>query len=367
MTYNWQQKDWTKFSYEISKLEEKLYAFAEKSGRISGILKAMTREDHVQTMIDIMVAEAIKTSEIEGEYLSRMDVLSSIRHNLGLNANPEPVKDKNAAGMASLISDVHNSYAEKLTKETLFDWHKMIFPTASNMNVGVWRMHTNPMQVVSGRTDRPIVHFEAPPSQQIPLEMDNFIMWFNETAPDGSKKIKHAAIRSAIAHLYFETVHPFEDGNGRIGRAIAEKALSQSVGYPVLLSLSATIEGHKEAYYDALKKGQSSNEITSWLDYFIDVILKAQDASESLIDFTLKKAKLFDHYESQLNDRQLKAVKRMLEEGPKGFEGGMTAKKYMRITQTSKPTATRDLQNLVALNLFKVEGDGRSTSYHIHF
>ncbi|MDO7172626.1 DUF4172 domain-containing protein [Mariniflexile sp. AS56] len=195
MTYNWQQKDWTKFSYDISKLEDKLYAFAEKSGRISGILKAMTREDHVQTMINIMVAEAIKTSEIEGEYLSRIDVISSIRNNLGLNANPERVKDKNAEGMATLITDVQNSYAEKLTKEKLFDWHKMIFPLASNINVGGWRLHEDPMQVVSGRIDKPVVHFEAPPSKLVPLEMDNFIAWFNQTAPNGSRTIKHAAIR----------------------------------------------------------------------------------------------------------------------------------------------------------------------------
>ncbi|MFI0430763.1 Fic family protein [Mariniflexile sp. HMF6888] len=367
MRYNWQQKDWTKFSYDISQFEEKLYAFAVKSGHISGILKAMSKEDRIQAMIHIMVAEAIKTSEIEGEYLSRIDVLSSIRNNLGLHVNQASVKDKSAEGMAALITDVQNSYAEVLTKEKLFDWHKMIFPVDSNINVGTWRTHSEPMQVVSGRVDKPTVHFEAPPSKQIPLEMDNFIQWFNNTAPKGMHEIKHAPIRSAISHLYFETIHPFEDGNGRIGRAIAEKVLSQTVGYPLLLSLSTTIEANKKAYYNALKIGQSSNEITDWLIYFIDVILMAQDESEALIDFTLKKAKLFDRYQGQLNDRQIKAIKRMLDEGPKGFEGGMTAKKYMRINQTSKPTATRDLQKLVELNMFKVEGDGRSTSYQINF
>ncbi len=367
MRYNWQQNDWTKFSYDASKLEEKLYAFAEKSGRISGILKALSKEDHIQAMIHIMVAEAVKTSEIEGEYISRIDVLSSIRNNLGLNTNQATVKDNRAEGMATLITDIQNSYVETLTKEKLFDWHKIIFPISSKICVGAWRTHEDPMQVVSGRVDKPTVHFEAPPSKQVPLEMDYFIQWFNDTAPKGVHEIKHAPIRSAISHLYFETIHPFEDGNGRIGRAIAEKALSQTVGYPLLLSLSSTIEANKKAYYNALKVGQSSNEITDWLVYFIDVILMAQDESESLIDFTLKKAKLFDHYLGQLNDRQIKAAKRMLDEGPKGFEGGMTAKKYMRINQTSKPTATRDLQKLVELNFFKVEGEGRSTSYQINF
>lgn len=364
--YNWQQKDWPKFSYDITKLEELLYAFAEKSGRISGVLKVLSKEDHLQSTIDILVIEALKTSEIEGEYLSREDVMSSIKNNLGFKVDKK-INDENAKSMANLIIDVQNSYDKKLTREKLFDWHKMVFPTATAINVGKWRTHKEPMQVVSGRIDKPTVHFEAPPSKQVPLEMVNFITWFNTTAPNASKPIIYAPIRSAISHLYFETIHPFEDGNSRIGRAIAEKALSQSVGYPVLLSLSAAIEAKKKEYYNALKEAQQSNAITPWLEYFINTILNAQDASEALIDFTLKKTKLFDRYQNQLNVRQLKVLKRMLQEGSKGFKGGMTAKKYMRITQTSKPTATRDLQKLLNIGLFKVEGDGRSTSYQIVF
>lgn len=242
----------------------------------------------------------------------------------------------------------------------------MIFPDNNDIKVGAWRTHEEPMQVISGAMGKEKVHFEAPPSSQVVNEMKNFITWFNETAPNGSREIKYAPVRSAIAHLYFETIHPFEDGNGRIGRAIAEKALSQTAGYPVLLSISATIENNKNNYYNALKTAQRSNDITSWLIYFIDIILKAQDASEELIDFTLNKARLFDRYQGQLNDRQIKVIKCMLQEGPKGFEGGMTAKKYIRITQTSKPTATRDLQKLLDLNVFIVTGGGRSTSYQLN-
>jgi Fic family protein len=149
------------------------------------------------------------------------------------------------------------------------------------------------MQVFSGRLDKPTIHFEAPPSKQVPLEMNAFINWFNNTAPNASKPIMHAPIRSAIAHLYFETIHPFEDGNGRIGRAIAEKALSQSLGYPLLISLSAAIDIKRKNYYNALKKAQINNEITPWLTYFIDVISHAQDTSEALIDFTFKENKTF--------------------------------------------------------------------------
>jgi Fic family protein len=175
-------------------------------------------------------------------------------------------------------------------------------------------------------------------------------------------------VRSAIAHLYFETIHPFEDGNGRIGRAIAEKALSQTIGRPVMLSLSRAIEADKNAYYTALETAQRSNEITPWVTYFIRRTLDAQMEAESQIEFTLKKTKFFDRYKGQLNERQVKVVRRMLEEGPKGFEGGMNARKYMGITKTSKATATRDLQQLLETGAFKLAGKagGRSTGYQVN-
>lgn len=223
------------------------------------------------------------------------------------------------------------------------------------------------MQVVSGRFDKPTVHFEAPPSTEIPHQMQEFIKWFNDTAPNGKNPIKYAPVRSAIAHLYFESIHPFEDGNGRIGRAIANKALSQSVGYPLLLSLSATIESNKKAYYGALENAQKSNEVTYWIRYFLGVIIDSQKNAESLINFTLKKVRFFDTYKTKLNERQLKSINRMFQEGPKGFEGGMTAKKHMQIVQTSKATATRDLKLLAELGAFKVGGSGRNTHYYLNF
>ena len=171
---------------------------------------------------------------------------------------------------------------------------------------------------------------------------------------------------NAIAHLYFETIHPFEDGNGRIGRAIAEKALLQTLNFPLLISLSSAIEADKKAYYQALKEGQKSNEITSWLVYFINTLIQAQNNAELLINFTLQKAKLFDQYKDVLNTRQIKVLKRMLKEGPNGFDGGMTAKKYIKITNTSKATATRDMQHLKELEIFISFGEGRSTAYKIN-
>lgn len=364
--YNWQKKDWPNFSYNLAKIENELFSFAERVGHVGGILKSLPEDMQMEALIDIMVAEAIKTSEIEGEYLSRKDVLSSIRKNLGLISKPEQIRDKKAEGIGELMIDVRNTFKESLTKEKLFSWHKMLMANSKEVEVGKWRTHEEPMQVISGALGKLKIHFEAPPSSIVPKEMNQFIIWFNETAPGGKKEIKNVPLRSAIAHLYFETIHPFEDGNGRIGRAIAEKALSQGIGRPVMLSLSRTIEANKKEYYQALGKAQHSNEITSWINYFIKTVLDAQIQAENEIDFILKKVKFFDRFKNMLNDRQLTVIKRMLGEGAKGFEGGMNARKYISITKTSKATATRDMQDLVEKDIFIPAGGGRSTNYQIN-
>ena len=366
MIYNWQQTDWPEFKYDLESSEDILFSFAERMGHVSGLLKGLPEETQTEAMIDMMVSEAIKTSEIEGEYLSRQDVISSIRKNLGLSQNTAHVKDKKAEGAAELMIDVRDTYKQKLTQDKLFSWHKMIMKGSRGVKIGSWRTHKDPMQVISGLMGKKKIHFEAPPSEFMPEEMKKFIRWFNDTGPGGSNEIKKPPVRSAIAHIYFETIHPFEDGNGRIGRAISEKILSQGVGRPILLSLSKTIEANKNSYYDALKVAQRSNEITPWINYFVNVILDAQVNTEEQIAFTLKKTKFSDRFQDQLNKRQLRVVLRMLEEGPKGFEGGMSAKKYIAITHTSKATATRDLQDMVEKGAFILSGGGRSTKYQVN-
>ncbi len=365
MTYNWQLSDWPHFKYDLAEIEDVLFAFAERVGRVGGLLDGLPEEDRNEAVIDIMVAEAIKTSEIEGEYLSRQDVMSSNKNNLGLG-NALQSHDKRAEGIAELMIDVRNSFAEKLSKEKLFAWHSMVMKGSNKVKAGKWRTHKEAMQVISGPIGREKIHFEAPPSKIVPIEMTAFIKWFNDTAPGGKNEIKKAVVRSAITHLYFETIHPFEDGNGRIGRVLSEKALSQGIGRPVLLSLSKTIETNKKDYYGALKEGQRSNEITAWIAYFANRVLSSQIQTEEEIDFTLRKTKFFDKFQDELNGRQLKAVKRMLDEGPKGFTGGMSAKKYMAICQTSKATATRDLQGLTERGIFSMIGGGRNARYEIN-
>eukprot|EP01012_Entosiphon_sulcatum_P036758 TRINITY_DN46949_c0_g1_i1.p1 TRINITY_DN46949_c0_g1~~TRINITY_DN46949_c0_g1_i1.p1 ORF type:complete len:365 (+),score=35.15 TRINITY_DN46949_c0_g1_i1:145-1095(+) len=313
----------------------------------------------------MILSEAIKTSEIEGEFLSRKDVMSSIRNNLGLNKTPDIIKDKRSSAIANLMIDVRNTFSDMLSKETLWHWHNHLFGGSKYINVGAWRQSNDPMQVVSGSLGKEEIHFEAPPSHCVVEEMRIFINWFNETKPQGPKEIKDPLIRAAIAHLYFETIHPFEDGNGRIGRAIAEKAISQTLGRPVILSLSKTIESNKAAYYQALKAAQRSNEISEWLKYFVSIGLQAQLDAKQMIDFTLRKVKVFDLFKGKLNDRQKKVLHKMYSFGSDGFEGGMTAKKYISLTKISKATATRDLQELENLGILIAFGGGRSVHYKI--
>jgi Fic family protein len=359
--YNWQRAHWPQFRYNLSGLEEPLLAFADKAGQVSGMLKSLPEGLQTEALLDVMISEALKTSEIEGEYLSRPDVKSSLRNQLGLNTVPEKVNDPASAGAAELMVAVRTTWARPLTREMLLSWHRMLLKNQENLAVGGWRTQGDPMQVVSGPVGRRKVHFEAPPARQVPREMAAFIRWFNASGTE----IRQAPVRAALAHLYFESIHPFEDGNGRIGRAVAEKVLSQGLQRPVLLSLSRTIEARKHAYYEALETAQKSAEVTPWVRYFTGVVLEAQTATEKQIDFILRKARFFDACRHHLNERQLKAVRRMLEEGPEGFVGGMNARKYQALTKTSKATATRDLQDLAESGVLVPIGGGRSTRYEL--
>ncbi len=360
--YNWEQKDWPIFTYSLHGLEPLFAEIHRNEGKYDGIVSTMPKGLQATTIIDLMVEEAIKTSEIEGEFFSRKEVLSSIKKNLGVHSKAI-IQNKNAEGISKVMVDIRKTFAKPLTQKKLFEWHTMLLPTAKEIEVGKWRSHAEPMQIVSGAMGKRKIHFEAPPSKRVPQEMKNFIAWYNHTAPNGKHSIHNAVVRAAVAHLYFESIHPFEDGNGRIGRALAEKVLSQGNNRPVLLSLSYAIEKNKKEYYLQLQKAQQQNEITKWIKYFLATVVEAQKFAALQINFTLKKVAFWDKNKSQLNARQQKAIKRMLEEGIDDFEGGMNATKYGSLNKISKATATRDLQELFSLGIFKVFGGGRSTSY----
>lgn len=363
--YNWQFLEWPNFVYEVEEIQSLIFAFAQETGEVNGVIQGLPDDLKQETLLQFMLFEAIKTSEIEGEYISHEDVMSSIRNNLGLNETFISVRDKRAEGIAQLMLEVRRSFDQPLSLNMVQTWHSILMRNAHHISPGEWRKGVEPMQIISGAHGREIVHFEAPPSSKVSPEMNRFIQWYNNVVFPLKSDVAEAVLRSAVAHLYFESIHPFEDGNGRIGRAIAEHALSKALKRPVMLSLSKIIEQDKVAYYAALKEAQRSLEITKWVSYFASMVLEAQRDAKVMVQFTLKKAQFFDRYKHQLNSRQLKVVSKMLEKGIGGFEGGMTAKKYTSISKASKATATRDLQQLYTMGVFVQEGAGRSVRYQL--
>ena len=365
MQYNWQFKNWAKFEYDSSILDEIVIKFALETGELKGMIDSLSEDIKQETIIQFMIDEAIKTSEIEGEYYSRQDVMSSIKNKIGIHSSISHIKDKNARGIGELMVDVRNHYKTVLNENLIQQWHKILFDNSNSINAGSYRIGDEPMVIVSGAYGREEIHYQAPPSDRIPTEMNSFIQWYNDFKVEPIH-IKNALIKTSIAHLYFESIHPFEDGNGRIGRAIAEKCLAESFNRPLIMSLSSTIEKDKKNYYQALKDAQRTLEITDWIYYFSKTILEAQIQAKKITYFTLNKTKFLDQVKSSLNERQLKVILKMLDQGVEGFEGGMSAKKYISITKTSKATATRDLQDLVEKNIFKSLGAGRSVRYKLN-
>ena len=360
--WNWQQTDWGNFSYSsevLSALEEK---FSISFAYSLGVRRHLSSEDHGELVVELVSNEALQTSAIEGEYLDRASLQSSIRREFGLGGGQYRNAKPAEAGVALMMKDVYSTFAEPLSHDRLGRWHEMLMSGRRNIEIGDYRKHLDPMQVVSGRYDKPQVHFEAPPSAVVSTEMEKFIHWFNRTAP-GSAESLSPLVRAGISHLYFVSIHPFEDGNGRIARAIVDKSLSQSLGQPSLIALAATIQEKKKDYYDALERNTTGNEITPWLLYFAHVILDAQEKTLEHIDFIIGKAKFFQAHNDDLNPRQKKVVLRIFEEGPNGFAGGLSAKNYQTITRTSAATATRDLQDLVRKGIFLRTGQLKGTRY----
>jgi Fic family protein len=262
-----------------------------------------------------------------------------------------------------MMVDHYKTFGNPLSDGQLFAWHRMLMKGRTDIHDGGrYRTHAEPMQVVSGPLSKPRVHFEAPPLAAVPGEMSRFVKWFNDTAA-GEQSSLPALARSGIAHLYFVSIHPFEDGNGRIGRAIAEKALSQCLGRPTLIELSHVIDAHKKNYYVSLEKNNKDHEVTDWLLYWAATILEAQGYTQTLIDFLIEKSKLYDRLRGKLNGRQERVVARLFREGPEGFKGGLSAQKYISIAKTSRATATRDLQDLVEKGAIVKTGELKYTRY----
>ncbi|MGH9682582.1 MAG: Fic family protein [Candidatus Acidiferrales bacterium] len=364
MTWNWQKPDWPIFRWDRTRLEAAEKQFLVGGGLFVGAVRHLGDEERNQLTIEAMSTEAVTTSEIEGEILDRASVQSSLRKQLGLTTDERRVRPAER-GIAEMMVDLYQSFAEPLSEGMLFRWHRMVMSGSRSVkDIGGYRTGSAPMQVVSGAIDQPKVHFEAVPSANVPSEMARFFRWFGRTAP-GREEPLPALTRAGIAHLYFESIHPFEDGNGRIGRAIAEKALAQSLGQPTLAALAATILARRKSYYEALEAANKENEITHWLMWFAGVAIEAQRRTIALVEFLIDKTKLLDRLKGQLNERQEKVLLRMFREGPEGFRGGLSAGKYSTITGASPATTTRDLADLVAKGALTRDGERRHARYRL--
>lgn len=356
--WNWQLPGWPNFNYDSDLISKRERQFLLGVGSSFAFLKSISEEEHHHFIVEILSQEGEKSSKIEGEILDRESLQSSIKRQFGFHTDLKG-KDKKESGMAELLHSVYETFDKTLTHEMLWKWHTMLFQDTSHIDdCGKYRTHVEPMQIVSSRYDSPKVYFEAPPSENIHQEMTRFVDWFNST--EGSQPILE---RAAIAHVYFESIHPFEDGNGRIGRILVEKTLSQGVGNPLLIAVSKEIEKRRNEYYAALEICNRTLEVNHWVEFFADVIIVAQEESMILLRFLIKKSKMLTTLSGIINPRQEKVLLRIFAEGPNGFKGGLSAENYIAITKTSRATATRDLADLVQKGALVKTGDLRHTRY----
>lgn len=319
--YIWQEKNFPDFSFDKDKLISGIENFTLQLGVANGLVMAFSKEMKQEIFTEIMLSEALKTSEIEGEYFSREDVMSSLKVNLKLKDYHIKSKNWKTDAIAKLMIEVQNSYSKKLTEDLLLNWHQILMENEKNINFGLFRSGSEPMLVVSGRFGDFTVHYEAPPSKDLPELIHQFTDWYHKFSAKELGKMGEAMVFSAIVHLYFETLHPFEDGNGRIGRALAEKSLAERLEMPVFISLSKAIEKDKNRYYSELKKAQRNSHITDWIYYFLGILNEALLDSQNVVLFTMKKVNFFNRFKEMLNERELKAINKMLEQGMGGFKG----------------------------------------------
>ena len=358
MSWNWQQKHWPIFTYDAGQLEPLEREYARLLGTVTGAMKHLTEQDQDQIIVQILSTEGVKTSEIEGELLDRDSVQSSIRRKLGLSTvkrNVQPAE----AGMAEMLVSVYRNYATPLTRRELDEWNSALLQGRTDLEcIGTYRFHEDPMQIVSGGIGNETVHFEAPPSKEVPKHMATFIRWFND-----SLTALPPLTRASIAHLYAVSIHPYEDGNGGMARALVEKALSESAGAPALSGLSRQIAAKKSLYYEALERNNQALEITDWLLTFGKILLAAKTNTLISVERVLQKAAICLRFAPELNKRRKQAIDRLFEAEPVGFLGGLSAGKYIKITKASRATATRDLQKLVNLGILRKTGQRRHARY----
>ncbi len=355
-------QDWPEFRWNMEALAEKLAAVRHRQGRLIGRMEAMGFSLRLEAVLQTLTEDVLKSSEIEGEALEREQVRSSIARRLGMDIGALIPADRHVEGVVEMMLDATQRYAEPLTEERLFAWHAALFPTGrsgmTRITVGAWRTdRSGPMQVVSGPIGREKVHYEAPSASRLPGEISAFLRWYNA---DGEMD---SVLKAGVAHLWFVTLHPFDDGNGRMARAVADQMLARSErSSQRFYSMSAQIRQERADYYRVLEKTQKGDlDITVWLDWFLSCLDRAFVGAEATLALVLEKARFWDRYGHEpFNDRQRLILNRLLD----GFEGKLTSSKWAKLGKCSQDTAFRDIDALVHRGiLVKEPGGGRSTSY----
>ncbi|MER8765894.1 Fic family protein [Mesorhizobium sp. M0968] len=363
-TYIYELENWPQFEWRSQDLADQLATVRHRQGRLLGRMEALGFELRAEAMLQTLTEDVLKSSEIEGEILDKEQVRSSIARRLGMNIGALAPVDRDVEGVVEMMLDATQNYQALLTDERLFAWHAALFPTGrsgmTKIIVGAWRHEASgPMQVVSGPIGREKVHYEAPAAARLELEMAAFIDWFNGYAP------LDPVLKAGVAHLWFVTIHPFEDGNGRIARAIADMMLGRSEGSAQrFYSMSAQIRAERKDYYAILERTQKGSlDITPWLQWFLSCLDRAFSGAEEILANVLRKARFWEEMvQRPLSERQRKVVNRLLD----GFEGKLTSSKWAVLTKTSPDTALRDINDLLAQGiLVRDEAGGRSTSYSL--
>ncbi len=363
--YLYQKKDWPSFTWKQEELAFTLGKVRHLQGKIMGKMEALGFHLREEAILETLTLDVLKSSEIEGELLSPEQVRSSIARHLGMDISGLVRSDRNVDGVVEMMLDATQQNEKRLSAERLYNWHASLFPTGRSgmykIAVGKWRNDaTGPMQVISGAMGKEKVHFEAPPAKIVGIEMGQFIKWFNTNPP---RRKLDPVLKAGIAHLWYVTIHPFDDGNGRIARAIADMQLARADGSTQrFYSMSAQIRLERKKYYDILEKTQQGTlDITNWLQWFLNCLMSSLHATENTLSKVLYKVSFWEkHKNTSLNTRQKLMVNKLLD----GFDGKLTSSKWAKITKCSPDTALRDMQDLINKDILqKEDGGGRSTSY----
>ena len=365
----WTSPAWPNLTYDVERLAGPIHRARTESGRLLGKAEAIGRDELALFQRDVWSGEAVATAAIEGEALELASVRSSVARRLGITPDFVAAVPRNVEGLLDVMESAAADWDSELTEERLCRWQASLFPAGGSalrsVAKGRYRSHDDPMQIVSGPIGREVVHYLAPPSAAVRAEMHIYLEWFNRTRGSSLDGI----LRAGLAHVWFESIHPFEDGNGRVGRAIVDMALAHDARMPMRLhGVSSELRRRQAEYYDALNHAQrGTGEVTAWLEWFTNVFADSCRASAALIDEALVRARFWNENKRvQINERQRKVLNRILEAGPGRFEGGLTQRKYVGMTGTSTATATRDIVDLLRKRLLVAgKSAGRSTYYNL--